>query len=126
MTIFDDEMEKLEKQQRIAKNQYDTENEEFNDYEYIRKLRQGKMLSYAISDKEKFSTWAIRMRVEVDNSAKKNSRTHVWNNGRGCWFTHKDKFGVGCFMCEDTNILHYMMSIIEYFAKTYPKETISF
>lgn len=124
ITIFDEEMEKLEKQQRMLHNQYQEENAEFNDYEYVRKLRQAYNLSYAISPKEKLSNYMIRLRVEVDNHAKKNSRTHVWNNGRGCWFTHKDKMGIGCFMCEDMNLLHYMATLIEYFANKYPDETI--
>jgi hypothetical protein len=124
MTIFDEEMENLEKQQRMLRNQYEEENQEFNDYEYVRKLRQATNLSYAIGRNEKLSNYAIRLRVEVDQAAKKNNRTHVWNNGRGAWFTHKDKFGIGCFMCEDVNLNHYMMSIIEYFAHKYPDERV--
>ncbi len=126
MTIFDEEMEKLEKQQRLARNQYESDNEEFNDFEYVRKLRQAKFLSYAASENEKLSTWIVRMRVEVDNAAKKNSRKHVWNNGRGCWFTHKDKFGDGCFMCEDTNLSHYMLSVLEYLVAKYPSDSLKF
>lgn len=117
-------MEKLEKQQRIMRNQYETENAEFNDYEYVRKLRTSRNLSYGITHNETISQWYPRMKAETDMGLKKNARTHVWNNGKGCWFTHEDKFGVGCFMCEDCNRQSYMMSVIEYFVNKYPNETL--
>lgn len=117
-------MEKLERQQRELHNQYEQENQEFNSHEYVRKLRQARHLEYAIRENETISDYVKKLELTVDLAAKKNSRTHVWNNGRGAWFTHSDKFGVGCFMCEDVNLIHYMFSLIRYFAHKYPSEKV--
>jgi membrane-bound lytic murein transglycosylase MltF len=119
-------MERLERQQKEMHDQYNQENQEFKEEEYVRKLRQGSMLKYGMSQGESLSKYYPRLRAHVDISAEKNIRTHVKNNGRGCWFTHKDKFGVGCFMCEDLNLIHYLASIVGYMARKYPEEKINF
>jgi len=124
--FFDKEMERLERQQKDLHDQYSQENTEFNEHEYVRKLRVGSMLKYGLSSGETLSKYYPRLRAHIDIQAEKNIRTHVKNNGRGCWFTHEDKFGVGCFMCEDLNLMHYLASIIGYFTQKYPDETISF
>lgn len=125
-TFFQKEMERIERQQKNLHDQYNQENREFNLDEYVRRLRQGSMLKFGLASGEKISNYYERLRIHVDNAAEKNTKTHVWNNGRGCWFTHTDKFGVGCFMCEDLNLIHYLTSIVGYFAKKYPDETINF
>ncbi len=125
-SFYKDEMERLERQQRGLRDNYNQENIEFNEHEYVRKLRVGSMLKYGIAANEPLNKYIIRLSAHVDIAAEKNINTHVKNNGRGCWFTHKDKFGVGCFMCEDLNLNHYLMSIISYFANKYPEEKISF
>ncbi len=125
-SFYDSEMERIERQQKDLHDQYNQENQEFNTEEYVRKLRHGSMLKYGIASNEQLKDYIIRLKVHIDISAEKNISTHVKNNGRGCWFTHKDKFGVGCFMCEDLNIIHYLMSIIAHFAHKYPDETFNF
>jgi len=125
-TFFNKEMERIEKQQKDLHTNYTNENMEFNEYEYVRKLRNGAMLRYGLSSGETMAKYYPRLRSYVDIGAEKNIRAHVKNNGRGCWFTHEDKFGVGCFMCEDLNLLHYLCSIIGYFSQKYPDETITF
>ncbi len=125
-SYFQKEMEKLELQQKGLRDNYNQENLEFNEHEYVRKLRVGSMLKYGIASNETLAKYLIRLSVHIDISAEKNINQHVKNNGRGCWFTHKDKFGIGCFMCEDLNLIHYLSSIIGYFANKYPDEKISF
>lgn len=119
-------MERIERQQKQLHDQYNQENMEFNETEYVRKLRTGSMLRYGLASGEELEKYYTRLRIHVDNAAEKNIRTHVKNNGRGSWFTHEDKFGVGCFMCEDLNLIHYLCTIIGYFAKKYPHEKIVF
>ncbi len=125
-SFYESEMERLERQQKDLRDNYNQENLEFNEYEYVRKLRSGSMLKYGLASGEKLTKYYPRLRAHIDIAAEKNIHTHVKNNGRGCWFTHKDKFGVGCFMCEDLNLIHYLASIVGYFTNKYPDETISF
>ncbi len=115
-------MERLERQQKDMHDQYNQENQEFDQMEYVRKLRQGSTLRYAWAVGETIEQYMLRLQVHVDLAAEKNIRTHVHNNGRGCWFTHQDKFGVGCFMDEDINLIHYLTTLLHHFAKLYPKE----
>jgi len=124
--FFDKEMERIERQQKDLHDQYNQENLEFNETAYVRKLRSGAMLKYGMASGETLSKYYPRLRVYIDIAAEKNIRSHVKNNGRGCWFTHEDKFGVGCFMCEDLNLLHYQASIIGYLASQHPEQTIVF
>ena len=125
-TFYESEMERLERQQKNMHDQYNQENMEFNAHEYVRKIRQGSMLKYGASNGEKLKDYLPRLSVHIDLAAEKNINTHVKNNGRGCWFTHSDKFGVGCFMCEDVNLISYLASIITYFSNKYPNETLDF
>lgn len=125
-SYFQKQMEELERQQRGLRDNYNQENKELNPEEYQRKLRQGSMLKFGIAANEKLSDYLVRLKVHIDLAATKNANTHIVNNGRGCWFTHKDKFGVGCFMCEDLQIYSYLMSIIEHFAHKYPDERLKF
>ena len=114
------EMTKLEMQQRNLRNQYTKNQMEFNDYEYSRKLRENTTLQYSIATKETLSDYLIRLKTHIDLANRKNVRTHIHNNGRGCWFTHEDKFGVGCFMCEDHNLIYYLYSLIEIVSEKHP------
>ena len=125
-SYFQNEMEKLERQQKNLHDQYNQEMSEFNVEEYVRKLRAASALKYAISPNEKLSDYMVRLRVHLDIAANKNIDTHVVNRNRGCWFTHKDKFGVGCFMCEDLQLIHYLMSLLEYLCKRYPTTKLDF
>lgn len=124
-TQFQKEMEILERQQAGLRDNYNQEHLEFNEHEYVRKLRAGSMLKYGLASGEPLGKYYYRLRAHIDISADKNINTHVKNGGRGCWFTHSDKFGVGCFMCEDLNLIHYLASIVGYFANKYPDEQIA-
>lgn len=125
-SFYKDEMARLERQQKDMHDQYNEENQEFNSEEYARQLKLGSMLKYGIAANERLSNYMIRLQVHIDLAGTKNIDMHVKNNGRGCWFTHKDKFGQGCFMCEDLNLIHYLTSIIGHFAHKYPEETLHF
>lgn len=121
--FYKSEMQRIEREQRNLSDQYNSEQKEFDANEYVRRLRAGRNLEYGISIGEKLENYYVRLQCNVDLAAKKNIQAHVHNNGRGAWFTHKDKFGVGCFMCEDMNMVHYLMSFIGYYAHKYPKDT---
>ncbi len=124
-SFYQKEMQRLERQQKQMHDQYNEQNQEFNEHEYVRKLRQGSTLKYAVGRDEKMKDYFPRLRVHVDLAAEKNIRTHVHNHGRGCWFTHTDKFGVGCFMCEDLNLIHYLSSIVNHFTISNPNEELN-
>lgn len=122
---FDIEMQKLEAQQRALRDAENQKQSYFDENEYVRKLRAGSTLPYAIGKGEPIKSHFDRLSLHVQQSANKNVKTHIWNNGRGPWFTHQDKFGVGCFMCEDINLIWYMLQIIHHFATKYPDEVIT-
>lgn len=121
---FNKEMEKLERQQKGLRDNYNEERSEFNEHEYANKIRAGSMLKYGASKGEPLVKWLPRLQAHIDIQADKNISTHVKNNGRGCWFTHEDKFGVGCFMCEDLQVIHYLTSMITYLAKQHPEDKV--
>lgn len=122
--FVNDDLTELELNQRKLRDQYTKENSQFDESEYVRKLVQGSTLRYSISDGEQLSKYIERLRVHVEMQAEKNVKKHIHNMGRGCWFTHKDKMGEGCFMCEDLNLYHYLFTLIEYLSAKYPNTTI--
>lgn len=125
ITIYDEEMEKLERQQRELRDQHnEKEHAEWNGFEYVRALTTGKHLPYAIQSKEQFKDYMIRLSEHVKLQTKENADRHIFNNGRGCWYTHKERNGQPCFMCKDVDLISYQNRLLEYFAHKYPKETI--
>ncbi len=120
-SFYRKEMARLEREQKGLVDQYNSEKEEFDPNEYVRRLRAGKNIEYGLAIGEKMEDYYVRLQVHVDLAAKKNIQTHVGGK-RGCWFTHEDKFGVGCFMCEDMNMVHYLMSLVGYYSHKYPKD----
>jgi hypothetical protein len=115
----------LIREQRELADAWNKQNSQFDENEYVRKLVAGSTLRYSISPHENIKDYSKKLRWHVDEATAVNAKRHIWNNGRGAWYTHKDRQGLGCFMCNDINCQHYMCSIIEFFANKYPEDTIS-
>ncbi len=47
-----------------------------------------------------------------------NVRTHV-NGPKGAWYTHRNP--MGCFACEDLNLIYSIINAMEIMVKQYPK-----
>ena len=122
-----------EKQIEQVKRQMDGNLDNYNDPnkipleldEYIRRLKGANSLQYSYAPGEKMSDYYKRLLIFNKLRADKNYDVHVVNKNRGPWFTHLDKFGMGCFMCEDNNFAYYLMQLLGYFCQKYPDETIS-
>lgn len=119
-TTYEIEMSKLEENQRNLRANYENRNKHFIEAEYVRKLTQGSTLKYSISQGEKLKDYLPRLTEHVQMAQEKNVKIHVHNNGKKPWFTHMDKFGLGCFMCEDVNLEYYMLSLLQYLADKHP------
>ncbi len=125
ITLYEDEMAKLERQQRELHDQHNQENQEWNSAEYARNLRATSTLKYAFNQNQTLESQMGKLQIYVEQASEKNNRSHVWNQGRGCWFTHKDKLGYGCFMCEDVNLYSYLFSIIQYLVEKHPEDKLT-
>ncbi len=67
-------------------------------------------------------TWqdyANELITHVKYADDKNYQVHIENMGRKSWWTHRSP--AGCFMCEDVNLRHVMLTIIQAMALQYPK-----
>lgn len=117
--IEDAMMEKLEREQRGLHDQYNTltEKEDLNDYRRL--INTPNQQDYALRTGETLEKWATRLQEHVEFANKKNYKIHVIIGTRGhAWYTHKSSNG--CFMCEDTQFLLYLLSVIKALATLSP------
>lgn len=67
---------------------------------------------------ESWERYADRLQIYCKISADKNRLTHI-DGPRKAWYTHRSP--MGCFMCEDTNLIAVMRRVIGLMAIQYPK-----
>ncbi len=108
-------LRKLERQEKDLNSQYtDEERLDRNDYVDI-------VNSKSVCTPEKGETWqhyADRVSIYAKIQADKNRLTHI-DGPRKAWYTHRSP--MGCFMCEDTNLIAVMRRIIGLMAIQYPE-----
>ncbi len=120
---FEDEMEKLEKQQRRERelsqnNLRDRYNQpesqfEIQDFKTIVSSR----IEFAPKEGGLWSSYGDEIKIYAKMNAKKNWDTHV-DNPYKVWHTHV--LPLGCFMCEDTNLISVLVRVIGLMASQYP------
>ena len=122
MTYFDKQLEKLEKEQRelakrTAEGNIDRYNQPESQYEIqdFKDLVQSK-IEFAPRQGESWSDYAQQVKVYAKMNAKKNWLTHV-DNPYKVWRTHR--LPLGCFMCEDTNLISVLVRVICLMASKY-------
>ncbi len=117
--IEDNALEKLEREQKGLHDAYNTLISKENANDYKRLINTPNHQDYSIRKQEKLSTYATRLQEHIRFANKKNYHIHVEIGTRGHpWYTHKDPNG--CFMCEDTSFLLYLLSVIKALATLNP------
>ncbi len=108
------QMRLLERQEADLTSQYtDLEKIDVNDYKKVVNAN----VTYAPHKGETWRQYAERVMIYCDLSAKKNRLTHI-DGPRKAWYTHRNP--MGCFMCEDTNLISLMRRVIAEMATLYP------
>ncbi len=121
--IYDAEMEKLERQQRGLRDMYNTVDltKDLNDYQRISNSQNTK--PYVIKKGETLEEYVKKLEIFVDLAHTKNWKIHVLIGVRGHpWHTHSD--ASGCFMCDDSSMIHYLYGILGQIAIKYPSLTL--
>ncbi len=66
---------------------------------------------------EKWTHYADRVKIYSKIGADKNRLTHI-DGPRKAWYTHRSP--MGCFMCEDMNLIAVMRRVIGLMSLQYP------
>jgi len=115
------ELERLERQQKMLHDQYNTIDEITPRDEYTRIIK-ANLSKFHLLPSMSLVQIVDRLEFIVEQASSKNIRTHISCAG-GAWYTHKDKRGYGCFMCEDLYLIKFLLSLVQYLAKIYPKSS---
>ncbi len=109
-----DEMRKLETQTEHLNSQYtDEQKMDENDYHNIVNAQ-----SICTPERgEQLTHYADRLQIYCKIGAEKNYKTHI-DGPRKAWYTHRNP--MGCFMCEDTNLIAVMRRVIGLLAIEFP------
>ncbi len=106
--------EELERQEIDLTSQYtDQERLDVNDYKNIVNAR----AICAPERMEQLTHYADRLQIYTKIAAEKNRLTHI-DGPRKAWYTHRNP--MGCFMCEDVNLIAVMRRVIGLLAIKYP------
>ncbi len=107
-------MRELERQEENLKSQYtNDEKMDMNDYKNVVNAR----LDYAPEKGETWSHYSDRLKIYTKLAANKNFKTHI-DGPRKAWYTHRSP--MGCFMCEDTNLISLLERVVGLMALQYP------
>ncbi len=74
-------------------------------------------LEYAPRSHETWEQYAKNLEIHVEYARNKNWKCHI-DTPKGAWYTHRSP--AGCFMCENINMIHFMLLVIKCMAKQYP------
>ncbi len=108
------QMRLLERQEKDLTSQYtDLEKIDVNDYKKVVNAN----VTYAPHKGESWRDYSNRLAVYANINAEKNRQTHI-DGPRKAWYTHRNP--MGCFMCEDTNLISLMRRVIDEMASLYP------
>ncbi len=109
-------LREIEMQKKDMSDQY---NQQQNpNMDRIEKLMQSSLKQISPRKHQTWLSYVTELKTHVDYADIKNERVHITNNGKASWYTHR--IPSGCFMCEDVNMRHVMLTIMEYMANQYP------
>ncbi len=112
---YNDEMRKLELIQKGMFDQYNTLDKkvDVNDIKNVINSN----LTFTPTSGQTLSSYVAQLAVYVKFNADANIRTHI-NGVKGAWWTHKNP--MGCFACNDTNLIHVMKDLLTLISIKYP------
>ncbi len=108
------QLRELERQENNLKSQYTSEEKmDPNDYKNIIHAR----LKYTPKQGETWQKFSEALAIYTDLAIEKNRNIHI-NGPRKAWWSHRNP--MGCFMCEDVNLISAMLKIIKLMASQHP------
>ncbi len=109
------ELASIERQRKGLIDQYNTEEKPKNQHDFDNIIHAD--LRFAPKEHQTWESYIKELKIYVDFADKKNTGAHI-NGVRGAWYTHRQSSG--CFMCEDVNLRHVMLSVLQIMAKQHP------
>ncbi len=104
--------------QKLDRDKYNTE--EIPEDENLYKRILNADIRIAPKKGQMLVAYVQELQIYVKMASKKNIQIHIIKGVRGRpWYTHLR--GDGCFMCEDMNMIHAMLSSLRLLADNYPK-----
>ncbi len=111
------QMRKLERQEADLTSQYTNElTITPDDYKKVINAN----ITYAPHKGETWSNFAVRIKIYAGLASEKSRKTHI-DGPRKAWYTHRSS--LGCFMCEDMNLISLMSRVIDEMASKSPNNT---
>ncbi len=109
------QMRLLERQEQGLTEKYTNEPRlDPNDYHNVVRSR----LEYAPKTGQTWKQYADTLGIYTKLASEKNRLTHI-DGPRKQWWTHRNP--MGCFMCEDTNLISLMLKVIIAMAAEHPE-----
>lgn len=112
------EMEKLERRSQSLTDQYNSLDNHYEEQDFNRILNAN--LDYAPKSHQTWMSYYESARIFAGMNAKKNIKTHI-NGPKGAWYTHRNP--MGCFACEDTNLINVLLAVIGIMSHKMPLES---
>ncbi len=115
---FQKELEKIERQQRNLHDQYNSEENQRDLGLYAKDTFTNH--DYSPHPNQTLASYLIELGIYVKTAQKKAEKMHITCKG-GAWYTHRSP--LGCFMCEDTQLIYHLYGFIQYLAAKLPSNT---
>jgi len=118
---YEDEIRKLELQRTGLKDQYNTldENQDLgNTKSYI----PTPSLAYSPIKDETLESYYAKLKIYRKINYEKNTKAHI-TPPKGAWYTHRSP--LGCFMCEDQQMINVLLEVIRILSQRYPTESLT-
>jgi len=118
---YEDEIRKLSLQREGLKDQYNTldENKDLgNTSSYV----PTPSLAYSPINGELLASYYQKLKIYRKINYEKNTKAHI-TPPKGAWYTHRSP--LGCFMCEDQQMINVLLEIIRILSLRYPKESLT-
>ncbi len=116
-TYFQREARRISELESHIRDNYNTLTEQSSEHDFKRVINSN--LDYAPNNDETYLSYHARVSIYARIARDKNSKTHILN-GKKIWYTHRNP--MGCFMCEDSNLIQTLCDVLGYIASKTPKE----
>ncbi len=114
-TYFQREARRISDLENHIRDNYNTLTEQSSEHDFKRVVNAN--IDYAPHNNETFTQYHARVSIYARIARDKNSKTHILN-GKKIWYTHRNP--MGCFMCEDSNLIQMLVDVIGYIASETP------
>ncbi len=117
-TYFQREARRIESLRAHIRDNYNTLDEQSSEHDYKRVVNSNN--DYSPHNNETYLQFHARVSIYARLSRDKNTKTHI-TNGKKVWYTHRNP--MGCFMCEDSNLIQLLVDVIGYIASETPDKS---